>query len=104
MDLRLLSFVAVDNKKLGLRFYPPMQSKGYLYGEKKGRLNVEEVISYYCLNGFDTDLLSRMIVELAGIDPINEDLSASEMERLGHIKGIMSVVHQHICIGLSQKN
>jgi hypothetical protein len=102
--MKTLSFITKQEDKLGFSFYPNVTGLGYLEGEEKGAELAQEVIAFYCEHGFDTNVLSKMIVSLSGIDPINDTLTPEQEETIGHITGIMSVAHKYIARGVKREN
>ena len=102
-SLESLSFV--EKNKSGIIFYPRVRIQGHQYGEVKGRENATELIAFYQENGFQKEVLSRMLVSLIGLDPASDKLTPEQETMIGHIKGISSVAHHYICIGiLASKN
>tara|TARA_R110002049_G_scaffold79344_3_gene202126 strand:- start:2390 stop:2728 length:339 start_codon:yes stop_codon:yes gene_type:complete len=102
-SLESLSFI--KKNKSGIVFYPRVSNQGHQYGEQSGKTNAIELIAFYEQNGFQKEVLSRMLVSLIGLDPANDELTPEQETMIGHIKGISSVAHHYICIGiLASKN
>lgn len=93
-----LSFV--ETKVNGRSFYPKICNKGYQHGESIGKDNAVELFDFYQQNGFEKEVLSRMLVSLVGLDPVNDELTPKEETMIGHIKGISSVAHYYIAKGI----
>jgi hypothetical protein len=99
-ELKSLCFVINNKGKDGLSFYPPVTERGHQVGETLGRKNGVELINFYKGNGLQRELLSRMLTSLFEVDPINTQLSLKQETQIGHIKGLCSVVHHYISLGI----
>jgi hypothetical protein len=98
-NIQELSFVEV-NPKGGLSYYPAKTVLTILDGEDFGRKNTEELVEFYKNNGFQKEIISKMLVSLIGIDPANDELNEEQKAIISNIKGIVSVAHYYLEIGI----
>ena len=100
-NLQLLSFVSKINGKAGLSYYPSIGQGGSAEGEQKGKENAVELIEFCRKFGFHREVLSKILISMVGIDPVNDDLSMEEQTMIGHIKGMASVIHHYVELGVA---